>query len=297
MTRVAILKSAMSAPLLATAMAAFQPTAAFAQACIQVPVDCRVTSAFGGRFNPTNNTFSTEFHHGIDFGCPIGTPDRAAEGGVVAVAGSSESAGNWIVIHAAGGKVVYKYMHHARLEISKGTMVNAGQLIAYTGNTGRSTGPHLHFQVEVAGVAVDPYARFCTKPPLKAGVLQGADAPETDLVGAGTQATAPGDSGGIPPAMGMDGSVDQVMADVIASRALNPDYAQQLATISEPRLYAEISYMQAIRLKLRHERALHRERMLASSAMIQTLMTEATLRPQLAAQRTAATKTSLGASK
>lgn len=287
-------KSLLSAPLIAAALASFQPTAAFAQACIKLPVDCRVTSAFGGRFNPITNSFSTEFHHGIDFGCPVGTPDIAAEGGVVAVAGYSDSAGNWVVVKGAGG-TTYKYMHHARIEVSPGTMVNAGQLLAYTGSTGRSTGPHLHFQIEVAGKAVDPYSRFCTKPPLKPGVLQGADAPESDASSAGTQATAP--EGGTPPAMGMDGSVDAIMADVISSRALNPDYAQQLATLAEPRLYAELSYLQAIRLKLRHERSLHRERMLATSAMIQTLMTEATLRPQLAAQRTAATKASLGAPK
>jgi murein DD-endopeptidase MepM/ murein hydrolase activator NlpD len=283
---IAILRPSLATALVSAVISVAQPTPAFANACIQVPVNCRVTSTFGARFNPITRNYSSEFHHGVDFGCPVGTPDTAAEGGIVAVAGTSESAGNWVVVKAAGGQMVYKYMHHSKLVVSPGVMVNAGQLLAYTGNTGRSTGPHLHFQVEQNKVAVDPYARFCTKPPLKDGVLQGADVPLGDVLDPGSQATAP--SGGTPPAMGMDGSLDEVIADVIASRALNPDYAAQISTLSEPRLYAELAYMQTIRLKIRHERNLHKERMLATEAMVQILMTERTLAPQLSAQRRAA---------
>lgn len=278
------------AALLGLAGLTAQPGVAYAQACIQVPVDCRVTSAFGPRFNPITKNFSSEFHHGVDFGCPIGTKVVASDGGIVNVSGFSQSAGNWVVTRSPGGSgAIIKYMHHERNLASMGTMVNKGQEIARTGNTGRSTGPHLHFQVEAGGKAVDPMARFCTRPPLKDGVLQGSSPPEGDIIDQGSQATAPSDNGGTPPAMGLDGSLFEVLGDVVSSRALNPDYLRQLSTLSEPRLYAEIAYMQAIKLKVQHERSQHRERMQATQAMLQLLMTEAALRPKLDAQRRAAT--------
>jgi murein DD-endopeptidase MepM/ murein hydrolase activator NlpD len=259
-----------------------------AAACLTVPLPCHVTSTFGTRFNPITKSYASEFHHGVDFGCPIGTPDHAAAAGVVAISAHSESAGNWVVINGQGGGTVYKYMHHEKLEVVAGALVNAGQEIALTGNTGRSTGPHMHFQMEVGGKAVDPYPQFCSAPPLKDGVLEGGAMPEGDIVDPGSQAAPPGDSGGIPPKMGMDGSLNQVMADIIASRAMNPDYASQLATLSEPRLYAEYAYLLSIELKLSNERGQHRERILATQAMVELLMAEKTLRPQLEAQRNAA---------
>lgn len=279
--------------LLASAFAALAgtllaPKTAEAGPCIQVPVPCRVTSAFGPRFNPITRNYSSEFHHGVDFGCPIGTPVVAADGGIVNVSGTSQSAGNWVVTRSAGaGGATFKYMHHERNVASIGNMISPGQQLAFTGNSGRSTGPHLHFQMEVNGKAADPMAVFCTRPPLKEGVLQGADAP-TDVIDAGSQPTPPGDSGGTPPAMGLDGSLHEVLGDVIASRALNQDYLRQLATLSTPRLYAELAYMKSIRLKVQHERGQHRERMLATQAMLELLMTESALRPQLEAQRSAA---------
>jgi hypothetical protein len=288
MTRPRLGRSILQAASLAIAIGfGVQPTVVLAQAsCIQVPVDCRVTSAFGARYNPVTKDFSSEFHHGVDFGCPIGTTVVAADSGIVAVSGFSNSAGNWVVARSSGGSgATIKYMHHERNLASMGGMVSKGQEIAKTGNTGRSTGPHLHFQVEVGGKAVDPMARFCSQPQLKPGVLQGNPSPETDVVSQSTQATAPGDNGGVAPAMGLDGSVFEVVSDVIAARTLNPDYARQLSTLSEPRLYAELAYMQSIRLKVQFELSQHRERMLATQAMIQLLMTEKVLRPKLDAQR------------
>lgn len=274
--------------LVAALSSSLAPETAQAASCIQVPVPCRVTSAFGPRFNPITRNYSSEFHHGVDFGCPIGTPVVAADGGIVNVSGTSASAGNWVVTRSAGGPgVVFKYMHHERNITSMGTMVNAGQQLALTGNSGRSTGPHLHFQMEVNGKASDPMGMFCSRPPLKEGVLQGADAP-TDVIDAGSQPTPPSDSGGTAPAMGLDGSLNEVLGDVVASRALNQDYLRQLATLSKTRLYAELAYMKSIRMKVQHERSQHRERMLATQAMLELLMTESALRPQLEAQRAAA---------
>lgn len=278
------------AALSALALLATVPLQAHAQSsCIQIPVDCRMTSAFGPRFNPITKNFSSEFHHGVDFGCPIGTPVRAAANGMVSVSGLSQSAGNWVVATVPGGNsTVMKYMHHERNLVSAGTMVAKGQEIARTGNTGRSTGPHLHFQVEVNKVAVDPMSNFCSRPPVNDGVLQGADPPQGDTIDPGSQATAPSNDGGTPPPMGFDGSLFEILTDAIAARALNPDYMRQLSTLSEPRLYAELAFMQTIKLKVQNERAQHRERMEASQAMLQLLAAEAALRPQLDAQRRAA---------
>jgi hypothetical protein len=283
--------AAQLAALGALALLAALPQQAGAQSsCIQIPVDCHMTSAFGPRFNPITKNFSSEFHHGVDFGCPIGTPVRASANGMVSVSGLSQTAGNWVVATVPGGSpTVMKYMHHERNLVSAGTMVAKGQEIARTGNTGRSTGPHLHFQVEVNKVAVDPLSNFCTKPPVNNGVLQGADPPQGDTIDQGSQASAPGNDGGTPPPMGFDGGLFEILTDAIASRALNPDYMRQLSTLSEPRLYAELAFMQTIKLKVQHERAQHRERMEASQAMLQLLTAEAILRPQLDAQRRAAT--------
>ena len=273
--------------LLGIVLTAAQPAVVHAQSCLQVPVDCRVTSAFGPRYNPVQRNFSAEFHHGMDFGCPIGTSIVAAEGGIVSVSGSSQSAGNWVAVRSPGNGPTIKYMHGERLVVSVGAMVNKGQQVLVSGNTGRSTGPHLHFQMEINGTAADPMPKFCSRPVLKDGVLQGAPSDQTDVSSA-TQDTAPG--GGTPPAMGMEGSLHEVLGDVIASRALNPDYPRQLATLTAPRLYAEAAYMYAIRLKLQYERSQHRERMLATQAMVQLLRTEGALKPQLEAQRIAATR-------
>ncbi|MFK4705792.1 murein DD-endopeptidase MepM/ murein hydrolase activator NlpD [Roseateles asaccharophilus] len=264
------------------------PVTAYAQGCIQVPVTCSVTSAFGPRFNPITKNYSSEYHHGIDFGCPIGTSVVAADAGVVNVSGFSQSAGNWVVVRSSGNGPTIKYMHHERNFASIGNLVEKGQQLALTGNTGRSTGPHLHFQVEAGGQAVDPMARFCSKPTLREGVLQGASPPQSDIVDAGSQTSTP--DGGAPPAMGMEGSIHEVLGDLVASRAMNPDYVRQLASLTEPRLYAELAYMKAIRLKVQHERSQHRERIEATQAMLEILMTDSVLRPQLDSQRAAATR-------
>ena len=256
-----------------------------AVACIQVPTSCKVTSAFGGRYNPITKNYSTEFHHGVDFGCPVGTPVSAAETGIVTMSGFSSSAGNWVVVRSPGStSTVFKYMHHDRNKATIGQTISKGQEIALTGNTGRSSGPHLHFQVDVNNVAVDPFSQFCTRPPMKDGVLQGED--QSDLISQTTQATEP--TGGPAPALGLDGSLDEILGDVIASRALNPDYARQISTLPTDRLYAELAYIQTIRLKVQRERSIQRERIEAIQAMLQLLYAEETLKPALGAQRKSA---------
>lgn len=104
--------------------------------------------------------FDNSFHKGTDMAAPMGTPVYAAESGTVIYAtndgGYNGGAGNWVVI-AHGNGLVTKYMHNSAVYVMAGQSVERGQNIAAVGSTGQSSGPHLHFQVEVNGVAVCPY--------------------------------------------------------------------------------------------------------------------------------------------
>lgn len=104
--------------------------------------------------------FDQKFHLGTDMAANMGAPIYAAEAGTVIAAtydgGYNGSCGNWVVI-AHGNGLVTKYMHCSAVFVDIGQRVERGQHIAAVGSTGRSTGPHLHFQVEVNGVAVCPY--------------------------------------------------------------------------------------------------------------------------------------------
>lgn len=119
------------------------------------PTSGRITSTFGYRSNPFG-TGGSEFHGGIDIAANYGTPIKAAASGTVTSAGYGTGNGNYIYINHGNG-LVTKYLHASSLAVSAGTYVNQGDTIAYVGSTGRSTGNHLHFQVEVYGTAVNPY--------------------------------------------------------------------------------------------------------------------------------------------
>ena len=109
-----------------------------------------ISSGFGYR------DFDSSFHKGTDFAAAEGTPIYAADAGTVVIAGYSSSAGNWVVISHGDG-LVTKYMHMAQLPfVVAGQSVPKGYNIGVVGTTGYSTGPHLHFQVEVDGTAVNP---------------------------------------------------------------------------------------------------------------------------------------------
>lgn len=112
-----------------------------------------ITSDFGNREAPTDGA-STD-HKGIDIGVGEGRNVYACEQGTVINAGNSNSAGNWIEIDHGNG-YTSKYMHNSELKVSVGDVVEKGQLIALSGNTGNSTGPHLHFQIEYNEEPLDP---------------------------------------------------------------------------------------------------------------------------------------------
>lgn len=114
------------------------------------------TSSFGLRRDPF--TGQGAMHEGIDFAAAVGAPIVAAAAGVVVSAEYSPSYGNMVEIDHGEG-LTTRYGHASRLLVSTGALVKRGQKIAEVGSTGRSTGPHLHFEVRTNGVAEDP-SRF-----------------------------------------------------------------------------------------------------------------------------------------
>lgn len=111
-------------------------------------------STFGRRLDPFSGR--SAMHEGIDFAAPIGTPILAAAGGVVTVAEFHPQYGNMMEIDH-GNDMITRYAHTSRLLMHVGDIVRRGQHIADIGTTGRSTGPHLHFEVRIKGVAQDPH--------------------------------------------------------------------------------------------------------------------------------------------
>ena len=141
------------------------------------PVDVAVGSGFGFRSDPF--TGRPALHTGLDFAADVGTPIQAAAGGVVVSTDVHPQYGNLLEIDHGNG-LLTRYAHTSRILVKVGDLVKRGQTVAQVGTTGRSTGPHLHFEVLVDGVPQNP-ARFL------------AIAPPPDLVAA---ASAP--AGAVP---------------------------------------------------------------------------------------------------
>jgi murein DD-endopeptidase MepM/ murein hydrolase activator NlpD len=121
---------------------------------LRTPVyGARITSGFGMRRHPILGY--TRMHQGIDFGVPTGTPVLAAGDGVVEQARWAGGYGRWIKLRHAGGWET-AYGHLSRWAAKPGQRVRQGQVIAYSGSTGESTGPHVHFEVIENGVKVNP---------------------------------------------------------------------------------------------------------------------------------------------
>ena len=121
---------------------------------LRTPLDTiRVTSSFGMREHPILGY--TRMHMGIDFGAPTGTPVYAAGDGVVEKAAWTNGYGRWLQIKHAGG-LETGYGHLSRWAVKQGEHVHQGQVVAYVGSTGMSTGPHLHYEIMVGGQKVNP---------------------------------------------------------------------------------------------------------------------------------------------
>lgn len=119
---------------------------------IPVP-DGRLSSGFGRRTDPITGRFS--MHNGLDFAAPRGTPIYAVGAGVVTFAARNGAYGNMVEINHGNG-LKTRYAHANELKVSKGDLVQKGQEVATVGNTGRSTGAHLHLEVYRNGMAVNP---------------------------------------------------------------------------------------------------------------------------------------------
>ena len=144
-----------------------------------------VGSGFGWRTDPFTGQMAR--HEGIDFAAPPGTPIHAAAGGVVVLAEFHPEYGNVVEIDH-GNQLMTRYAHALRIAVRPGDLVKRGQKIAEVGSTGRSTGPHLHFEVHSKGVAQNP-SRFLLAPgsPL---TQQTASAAKPDLKGLAVAANA-----------------------------------------------------------------------------------------------------------
>lgn len=119
-----------------------------------LPANGWITSYFGTRLSPYAG--KVKMHEGLDIGAPIGTNIIAPADGVVTFSGNKTGFGNFIKINHGYG-VETSYAHASKLVVRTGKKVRRGELIAKVGNTGYSTGPHLHYEIHVNGIAVDPY--------------------------------------------------------------------------------------------------------------------------------------------
>ena len=121
---------------------------------LELPIPpTKITSPFGYRTDPIDG--KRRFHAGIDLRAKIGTPIKSVMSGEVIYSGWKKGYGNIIVIRHKNG-IETKYAHNSKLLVSRGDRVNAGDTIALSGSSGRSTGPHLHFEVVKDGKPINP---------------------------------------------------------------------------------------------------------------------------------------------
>lgn len=121
----------------------------------------RMSSGFGYRIHPV--TGKTQFHKGMDFAAPIGTPIYATGNGVVTFSGWGTGYGRYVEVDHGNGTVT-RYTHTSANYVNVGDTVYANQQIAAVGNTGRSTGAHLHYEVRQNGQAVNPQTYLAMAP-------------------------------------------------------------------------------------------------------------------------------------
>jgi murein DD-endopeptidase MepM/ murein hydrolase activator NlpD len=120
----------------------------------RIPVEgVHLTSRFGMRVHPVLG--GRRQHKGIDLAAPAGTPIHATADGMVSKAEWFSSYGLYVSLEH-GGEIQTRYGHMSRMNVYAGQRVQKGDVIGYVGTTGRSTGPHLHYEVRIAGEAVNP---------------------------------------------------------------------------------------------------------------------------------------------
>ncbi len=180
---------------------------------IRTPVNAaRVSSGFGYRRHPVLGY--TRLHKGVDFAAPTGTPIVAAAGGVVVKASWFGSYGRYVRIrHSKGFETAYAHMSGFAKNIRNGAKVSQGQRIGYVGTTGRSTGPHLHYEVLIKGAAINPNSLRPQTGRQLSGTMLAAFAAEKDRIDALKSApgnSAPGKSAPANLAPGASGDTGQL---------------------------------------------------------------------------------------
>lgn len=124
------------------------------------PVEGKLESAFGGRRNPFGGS-SYEFHTGQDIDAPWGAPVIAGATGTVSFVGWQNGYGQLVVINHGGG-LTTRYGHLSQIAVSQGATVKRGEFVGKVGSTGRSTGPHLHYEVRINDEPVNPLQYLLT---------------------------------------------------------------------------------------------------------------------------------------
>lgn len=124
---------------------------------VSIPSSVRISSEFGWRSDPFDQQI--RFHHGVDLAASSGTPIRAFQAGQVVYSGKMGNCGNTVIVEHQNG---YRslYAHALENHVQVGDVVSEGQILGLIGNTGRSTGSHLHFELQKDGVKIDPLANF-----------------------------------------------------------------------------------------------------------------------------------------
>jgi murein DD-endopeptidase MepM/ murein hydrolase activator NlpD len=117
------------------------------------PVRGRITAGYGYRVSPF--TGQREMHEGLDIAAPFGTPIMATADGIVSFVGPLSSFGNVVFINHGHGLTTF-YAHTSSFRVKEGQPVKRGQIVADVGSSGRTTGPHVHYEVQVNGAAVNP---------------------------------------------------------------------------------------------------------------------------------------------
>lgn len=112
-----------------------------------------ITSPFGARRDPIEAT--VRFHQGVDIAAPVGTPIYSPTAGVVAAIYEHPTGGRTMILRSQCGKVRYGFCHLSSFEKKVGDRLNVGSMIARSGNSGRSTGAHLHYSVKCGGEWID----------------------------------------------------------------------------------------------------------------------------------------------
>lgn len=129
------------------------------------PVDGRITGGYGTRVDPFSG--EGEYHTGMDMGAPVGTPVSAAADGTVTHAGWFNGYGRLVIVDHGNGYQTY-YGHLSRVDVLEGQSLRQGEQVGAVGSSGHSTGPHLHYEVRIAGVPVNPYRFLSSRSTLQA---------------------------------------------------------------------------------------------------------------------------------